>query len=363
MPFRTDVSESNLVGVGIDLTEICNRRCPTCFAAHTPRNMAISLYRRIVDQAVNAGFSELYILGGEPTLHPDVLECLHYAKDKFKLVILVTNMDRLADDAFCRAVEQTGAVIAGQRHTIDSSRRSHELERLLTGGNHQEISNRAWENVARIFPANRICVQCCITDPVVKSGSIYEVFRWCRKMGYEPVMEFTKEGGAFKRGCSLDVPSTDMLEVLREFRRIDREEFGLPGADLLSPQAYGKTCHMQETSLHFRVDGEAVPCVGHPGLSYGNLAACELIEVLNHPLRSHIANPREWIHGYCRDECPHFDLCTGGCRGSSFDIAGCYRASFYYCPHIPKNLIVSDMIPPTCAGCPLEGNPTCQPRR
>lgn len=365
MPFRElTQNELGLVGVGIDLTETCNRQCPTCFAAHTPRHMALDTYQRIVDQARELDFTELYLLGGEPTLHPDILECLQYAKGKFKPVILVTNMDRLADLAFCQAVEKTGAVIAGQRHTMNTDQKSDEIERVLTGGNHVSHSRQGWKNVAKLFPPSRVCVQCCITRPVVNSGSIYDVFRWCRRQGYEPVMEFTKEGSGFKRGCALDVDPADMMSVLEKFRRIDREEFCLAGADLLSPQAYGKTCHMQETSVHFMVDGEAVPCVGHSALSYGNIATHSLADILHHPLRAHIANPKNWVYGFCREECPHFEQCTGGCRGSSFDMSGCYRASFYYCPHIPRErLSLADMIPPTCAGCPLEGNPACHPRR
>jgi len=326
--------------------------------------MPMQTYRRIIDQATETGFPELYILGGEPTLHPNILECLHYAKGKFELVILVTNMDRLAEETFCRKVENSGVVIAGQRHTLHKDKEARSLEKLLTGGNHLEGSHKAWQNVGRLFPPNRVCVQCCITAPVVRNGSIYEVFRWCRKMGYEPVMEFTKEGGGFKRGCSLDISPSDMRGVLETLRRIDQEEFGLPGADLLSPQAYGKTCHMQETSIHFLVNGRAAPCVGHPGLSYGSIEEDGLHKILHHQLRAHIKNPYDWIYGYCKDRCPHFSSCTGGCRGSSFDTTGCYRASFYYCPHIPRNqLTIADMIPPTCAGCPLEGNTTCHPKR
>ena len=214
MPFRTDMPGSNLVGIGVDLTEVCNRHCPTCFTTCTPRNMTLDLFRRIINQAVEVGFTELYVLGGEPTLHPDIVECLHYAEGKFSLVILVTNMDRLADYAFCQMVAETGVVIAGQRHTLDNGQSDHELEQLLTGGEHLDSSHRAWENVAKLFPANRVCVQCCITAPVVKTGSIFEIFRWCRRMGYEPVMEFTKEGGGFKRGCTLDVAPSDMLGCL-----------------------------------------------------------------------------------------------------------------------------------------------------
>lgn len=364
MPFRTEVSVSNLVGIGIDLTETCNRNCPTCFAARTPCDMNWQTFQRIVDQGVECNFSEFYILGGEPTLHPEIIRCLEYAQGKFSLVFLVTNMDRLADVNFCRKVEKTGVVIAGQRHTLALNGDASRQERLLTGGNHLKSSHAAWKNVASIFPANRVCVQCCITKPVVQSGSIFEVFRWCRKNGYEPVMEFTKEGGGFKRGCVLDVDPSEIMRILEEFRRIDQQEFGLPGADLLSPQAYGKTCHMQETSIHFRVNGEAIPCVGYPALSYGNVVKSDLQDILKHPLRAHIKNPHEWVYGYCRNECRYFDSCTGGCRGSSFDMSGCYRASFYYCPHIPHTrLSLSDMIPPTCAGCPLENNPACHPQR
>lgn len=364
MPFRSETAESQLVGIGVDLTEVCNRHCPTCFAASTPRQMSRDMFRRIVDEGARTGFGEFYILGGEPTLYPEIIDLLGYAHSKFGLVILVTNMDRLANIDFCRDVESTGVVIAGQRHSVSISPEVRLMERLLAGGDHLGSSTRAWANVAKIFPANRVCVQCCITRPVVDSGSIYEVFRFCRRHGYEPVMEFTKEGGRFKRGGELDVSPAEMMGVLSEFQRIDREEFGLPGAELLGPQAYGKTCHMQENSIHFRVDGEAITCVGHPAMGYGNIMASALDEILAHPLRHHFANPADWIYGYCREECPHFASCAGGCRGSSFDISGCYRASFYYCPHIPRDrLTLKDMIPPSCDSCPLNGHPSCRPRR
>lgn len=364
MPFRDVVrNDQGLVGVGIDLTEACNRGCPTCFVNHTPREMDFAVFRQIADEASNIGFPEFYILGGEPTLHPQIIDCLDYTRDRFKIVILVTNMDRLADAAFCRLVEKTGCIIAGQRHTLSLTDTDEKMEYLLTGGNHLLTSHRAWTNVERMFPSERVCVQCCITRPVVESKTIFDVFRWCRRQKYEPVMEFTKEGSGFKRGCSMDVNPKVMARVLEEFQRIDRDEFGLSGANIISPQAYGRTCHMQENSIHFRTDGTAIPCVGFPGLTYGNITA-GFDGILGNPLRKHIADPYSWIYGYCSEECLYFDVCTGGCRGSAFDMAGCYRASFYYCPNIPRDhLLLADMIPPTCNGCLLAGNRTCHPQR
>lgn len=301
MPFRElNCSNEGLVGIGVDITERCNRQCATCFVKRTGRDMEWILFRNIVDQGVKSGFHEFYILGGEPGIRKDILEILGYVAGKFNPVILVTNMDFLANEKICQKVEETGVVVAGQRHTLQKDREAQKMEKFLTGGYYLEKSHCAWENVANCFPPNRVCVQCCITKPVVESGSIFEIFRWIREREYEPVIEFTKEGRGFKRGCELDVSPVEIHKVLQELRRIDREEFGLPGAELLSPQAYGKTCHMQETSIYFRVDGEAIPCVGFPELSYGNIKRDALAKILKNSLRQYIKEPGKWIYGYCR---------------------------------------------------------------
>lgn len=365
MPFREITSnEIGLVGIGVDITDRCNRRCRTCFAVLNHRDMPVEVFHRIVDEGTRLKFTEFYVLGGEPCTRPDILDMLRYAKERFKLVILVTNADYLADENLCHQIADIGVVVAAQRHTIVADESARATEKFLCGGDHLDTSIAGWENIQKFFPANRICVQCCITRPVVESGSIFEVFRWARNNGYEPVMEFTKEGRAFKRGCNEDVSPDEMVRVLAKLRKIDQEEFSLPGAEILSPQAYGKTCHMQETSIHFRVDGVAIPCVGFPGINYGDIMQMSLEEILASPVRQRIKNPEDWIYGYCKDECPYFKQCTGGCRGSAFDMAGCYRASFYYCPHIPRaRLSLRDMIPPTCDGCPLKGHPSCNPKR
>ena len=365
MPFREIASNgSGLVGIGVDITDRCNRRCRTCFAILNHREMAIEVFHRIADEGARLNFPEFYILGGEPCIRPDILEVLRYIVERFKVVILVTNADYLASADLCLQIAETDVVVAAQRHTIATDQGAREMEKFLCGGDHLDTSVAGWENIQRYFPASKICVQCCITRPVVESGSIFEVFRWARKNGYEPVMEFTKEGRAFKRGCEEDISPKEMARVLSEFRRIDQEEFLLPGAEIFSPQAYGKTCHMQETSVHFKVDGTAIPCVGFPGISYGNIMEVGMDTIMASPIRQHIMSPGDWIYGYCKDECPHFSQCTGGCRGSTFDMTGCYRASFYYCPRIPhERLSLRDMIPPTCDGCPVQGHPSCKPKR
>lgn len=365
MSFRELVSsKGDLVGIGIDITQKCNRSCPTCYVHCDFKNMHFELFRKIIDEGVILGFNELYLLGGEPTLHPEILEFLEYAKNKFQLVILVTNMDRLSDKEFCQSIYDAGVVISGQRHTIADDHKAREMDAILSGGYHLDTSHQAWKNVESIFSPERVCVQCCITKPVVESGSIFEVFRWARHNGYDPVMEFTKDGNSFARGCQLDVSPLFLKETLEKFREIDQMEFGLSGATFLSPQAYGKTCHLIENSMHFLVDGTAIPCVGHQNISYGNIESMSLKELTLSPLRNIMRNSKEWVHGFCRDECAYFDACTAGCRGYAFGSTGCARASFYNCPNMPwERFSLADMIPSSCFGCALENYNVCNPKR
>ncbi len=365
MPFRELSGVHDKIGLGVDVTIKCNWRCPACFAYLDHSEMTFELFQLCVTQAKDLGFEELYLLGGEPTLHPEIMEMLNLGCRMFDLVILVTNGMRLADPNFCAQVAQTGATIAMQRHTMRDDTRAHRIQNMMTGrtGTLNRV-NQAWQNVGQYFAPEKVCVQCCMMQPVVAQGDILEVFKWCRQMGYEPVMEFAKEGKNFRRGCALDLPPGEVLEVLEAMQRIDQNQFPGKAAGFLCPQAYGKTCHMVETSVHCKVNGDIIPCVGHQEMVLGNVQTSSLGEILNHPLRRAIQKPQEWIYGYCRDECPFFEECTGGCRGSAFDQTGCPRASMYYCPHIPhERLSLAEMMPPSCADCPLEGHKACAPKR
>ena len=364
MPFRElDWQKGELTGFGVDITEACHWNCPACFAKTTGRYMPKKLFKYCVDEAKRVGFREFYILGGEPGIRNDIVELLEYTAGKFQPVILVTNGVILAKEEVCKHIADMGIVIAVQRHTMLADSQAVKVQDIMVGKKGTlPIVNQAWANIEMFFAPEKVCVQCCILQPVVRSGHIFDVFKWCRAMGYEPVMEFTKEGRRFKRGSSLDVSPQEMLRVLLEFQKIDQENFLDKAAEILTPQAYGKTCHMLETSLHCLVDGTIVPCVGHHNIAYGKLPEQSLEEILNNPLRALMINPAKWIYGYCK-ECEYFERCTGGCRGSAFDMSGCPRASFYYCPHIPRDkLTLRDMIPTSCSGCPLENHYACYPK-
>ena len=74
----------------------CNLACDYCAVASSPKARARSLdlhrFRDLVDEAVAEGFTELYLTGGEPMLHPDITDMLGYAVDALPTVLLTNAM-------------------------------------------------------------------------------------------------------------------------------------------------------------------------------------------------------------------------------------------------------------------------------
>jgi pyruvate-formate lyase-activating enzyme/predicted phosphodiesterase len=74
----------------------CNLACDYCAVASSPRARARSLplgeFRSRVDEAVDEGFAELYLTGGEPMLHPDLVDMLGHAVERLPTVLLTNAM-------------------------------------------------------------------------------------------------------------------------------------------------------------------------------------------------------------------------------------------------------------------------------
>jgi uncharacterized radical SAM superfamily Fe-S cluster-containing enzyme len=98
------------VGV-IEVTSVCDLECPVCFAdASGGEHLPLETVRSMVDTLVECeGEVEvLQISGGEPTVHPDILEIVAYAGAAgVRYPMVNTNGIRLADPEFAKALADT----------------------------------------------------------------------------------------------------------------------------------------------------------------------------------------------------------------------------------------------------------------
>ena len=89
----------------VEITDHCNLRCPTCYAASGPEHLAHKPLAECIAMldAVVASEGEadvVQISGGEPTLHPQLFEILDAAKARpIRHLMLNTNGIRIAQDA------------------------------------------------------------------------------------------------------------------------------------------------------------------------------------------------------------------------------------------------------------------------
>jgi len=92
----------------IMVTEVCNLRCPYCFADefvnHSPKEMTVNDFREALDFVLSDPTdSQVGIIGGEPLLYPHIEEVLRIALDDVRAnpVMIYTNavdLEKLPDD-------------------------------------------------------------------------------------------------------------------------------------------------------------------------------------------------------------------------------------------------------------------------
>jgi uncharacterized radical SAM superfamily Fe-S cluster-containing enzyme len=117
----------------IEINSVCNMDCPLCFADARPGfNLSLPEVEQMLDDFVRTeGNPEVVqFSGGEPTLHPQIIEFVLAAKARgIRLVMINTNGKRIArDDRFLERLAEVKPVLYFQFDGFDS-----ETYRILRG--------------------------------------------------------------------------------------------------------------------------------------------------------------------------------------------------------------------------------------
>ncbi|MBI5622566.1 MAG: radical SAM protein [Elusimicrobia bacterium] len=137
-PF-VDVPRPPAKRIEIHMGARCNNRCVFCMSAdrrdrHEPW-ATLGRIRAELELFRKRGCVSVGFLGGEPTVHPHILESVAHAKKLgYERIAICTNGTRLADRAFCERLVEAGVT----RVTISIHSHLAEVEDALTRvpGNH-----------------------------------------------------------------------------------------------------------------------------------------------------------------------------------------------------------------------------------
>ena len=217
----------------LEVTDHCNLSCPVCFADSSPARggfRTLDEIETMLDYLVECEGEPdlLQISGGEPTLHPRILEILRLAKRKpIRHLMLNTNGLRLAQDPeFVRALAELGKGF--EVYLQFDSLNDAALQRLR-GASLADTRRRALENLEQAGIATTLVV-------VVKRGvNDHELgdilrhatrYRCVRGITFQPIQD---------AGRNLDFDKRRDRVLLSDIRRLLIEQGGPFGADDLVP--------------------------------------------------------------------------------------------------------------------------------
>lgn len=118
----------------ININNVCNNKCIWCYAkdvnlAH--KTMPYLQIGMVLERLVLIGCKKCVLIGGEPTLHPQIIDIFANAKEKGLEVKIVSNGRRFADIDFCQ--DMIGAGLKTKDITLSMHSGSEDESFILTG--------------------------------------------------------------------------------------------------------------------------------------------------------------------------------------------------------------------------------------
>ena len=119
-PPAARVDFRHLTALWVQITgTLCNLQCVHCINASGPREpwlapLPADTARRYIAEAAALGVKEVYFTGGEPFMHPEILDLLAFSLERAPTTVLTNGT--LIDDATAAAL---AALAAGARYSLE----------------------------------------------------------------------------------------------------------------------------------------------------------------------------------------------------------------------------------------------------
>ncbi len=239
----------------LEVNEHCNLTCPTCFASSSPTltgQRSLAEIEAMLDLLVESEGQPdlLQISGGEPTLHPQILDIIRAAQARpIRHVMLNTNGIRIANDPdFVAALAEVKRAFEVY---LQFDALSEQALRTIRGADLRRVRERALD---ALDAAGISTTLVCVVRKGVNDDEIGDVLRFAqsrpcvRGVTFQPVQDAGRNDG-------FD-PARDRI-VLSEIRRAIIDQWGVFGEDDMIPLP----CNPEAISIGYgmRADGRIQP--------------------------------------------------------------------------------------------------------
>ncbi len=188
----------------------CNLRCSYCVAKSSPnaprRALGLANVQRLVDEAVELGFSEIFFTGGEPFILNDIYAMLAYSSARLRTNVLTNAMilraqrlERLCEIANDNLVVQV-SLDGGCAEDHDAYRGKGSWQKAVEG--------------IQLLQARGFRVRLSTTETPANSARLHEVCAFHRRLGIPDEDHFVRP--LAKRGYSREGIELDMTNLIPE---------------------------------------------------------------------------------------------------------------------------------------------------
>ena len=240
------------ISLSIEPTTACNLRCPECpsglrsFTRPTGK-LSDALFQKVVDEVQHTLAYLLFYFQGEPFLHPQLLDWVHYASRRGIYTATSTNAHFLTDDTARRTVASgldrlVISIDGTTQETYQAYRVGGKLEKVVEGT----------KNVIRWKKALRsrtphVVFQFLVVRP--NEHQISEVQTWAKQLGVDAVGLKTAQIYDYEQG-------SDLIPTLTKYSRYRQTSEGTYA--IKNPLL--NHCWKMWHSAVITWDGQVVPC-------------------------------------------------------------------------------------------------------
>lgn len=309
---------SRPVTVELDMTNVCNQKCPHCFGFYPERDqarMCLAEAKAVLEQLKAAGARGVtFTGGGDPTVNPDTPAAVLHARSLGLDVGFITNAQKLS--------EETAEVLVRScvwvRVSLDAA--TPEVFRLTHGMAAPEFE-KVLDNVRALVRLKRALGSAVtigagfLTSPKTKAD-VYPFAKLCRELGvdYAQYRPLLRRHGEPEQDYSDDGVLEDMLRARADFETpryrvlCSEHKYRLIAEGALE-RPY-KKCYGQEFAAVVGADRKMYVCChmrGVPKYEIGDLNVNTVTEVWDSEKRKTIADTVDF------KDCPPL------CRCDSFN--------------------------------------------
>ena len=336
------------------LTAECNLRCCHCWVsprhvskdASGPRTfLSPDLFGSILEQAIPLGLTSVKLTGGEPLLHPDILEILKIIRRHDLSMTMETNGVLLSSEIAREILRCKRPFVSVSLDGADA--RTHEQIRGVEGS-----FNAALDGIRNLVVAG-LKPQIIMTLMRRNREEVVPLVELAQSMGAESVkfnlLQPTARGeGLHENGEALEI--RDLIELGRwvETELAPKTSLRLiydcpsafhPLGRILGNNGGCGTCGIKSI-IGVLGDGSYALCgIGEsiPELVFGHGATSRLDDIWNHhpTLQSIRKGLPDRLEGMCRD-CLMKSRCLGTCVAQNYYRTGSFWSPYWFCDEARK---------------------------